>query len=100
MDLFHIPFVTSPSSFILRKVVSITPDATVSLTSAILHVRKEQVMMSSVLAIEKLSASGNNIKLIVPLKITNQRHVARVHVPTPISHLSMVKFLQNLHSLL
>ena len=33
-------------------------------------------MSSVALAIEKLRASGNNIKLLVPHTITNQRHIA------------------------
>jgi hypothetical protein len=63
-------------NFILRKVNCTAPDVTVSLTSAILHVRKPQVVSSVALAIEKLRASGNNMKLLVPHTIKNQRHIA------------------------
>jgi hypothetical protein len=84
----------APSNFILRKTLDAAPDANVNLTSAILHVRKQQVMSSVALAIEKLRASGNNIKLHVPHTITNQRQ------STSILHLSMVKFLRNLPWLL
>ena len=60
----------------MRKVVGTVPDVTVSLTSAILHIRKQQVISSIAVAIEKLRASENNIKLLVPHTITNQRRIA------------------------
>jgi len=66
----------APSNFILRKTLPAAPDANVIITSAILHVRKQQVMSSVALAVEKLRANGNNIKLLVPHTITNQRHIA------------------------
>jgi len=66
----------APSNFILRKELAGNPDVSLSLTSAILHVRKQQVMSSVALAVEKLRANGNNIKLLVPHTITNQRHIA------------------------
>jgi hypothetical protein len=62
----------------MRKVLGAAPDVTVSLTPTILHVRKQLVMSSVALTIEQLRTDGNNIKL-------------------PIHHLSMAKFLQNLH---
>jgi hypothetical protein len=65
-----------PSNYIIRKVLEAAPDVTVSLTSAILHVRKQQVVSSVTLAIEKLRASANDIKLLVPHTITNQRHIS------------------------
>ena len=65
-----------PSEFILREVLDNTRNATVSLTSAKLHVRKQQIMSSLASAIEKLRAIGNNIKLLVPHTIMNQRHIA------------------------
>jgi hypothetical protein len=66
----------APGNFILRKTIAGAPDATVNLTSAVLHVRKQQVMSSVALAVEKLRANGNNIKLLVPHTVTNQRHIA------------------------
>ena len=65
-----------PSNSILRKLVVNAPDPTASVTSAILHVREQQAMSSVALEIEKLRASGNNIKLFVPHTITNQQHIA------------------------
>ena len=65
-----------PSNLILRKLLDIAPHVTVYLTSAILHVRKQPVMSSVALAIEKLRASENNIKLLVLHRIVNQRHVS------------------------
>ena len=64
------------SNFILQKVLGTAPDATVFLTSAILHLRKKQVISSVALAIEKLRAGGNNIKLTLVQRITNQRHIS------------------------
>ena len=66
----------APSNFILRNTLYASPDDKVNLTSAMLHVRKQQVMSSVALAIEQLRASGNNIKLFVPHTITNQRRIA------------------------
>ena len=51
---------------------------------------------SVALAIEKLRAGGNNIKLLFPHAITINDNFLRDHVPTPNRHLSMAKFLQNL----
>ena len=51
------------------------PDATVSLTSKILPVRKQRVVSSFALGIEKLRATGINIKLLVPHTITNKREI-------------------------
>jgi hypothetical protein len=66
----------APSNFILIKTHATAPDANVIITSAILHVRKQQVMSSVALAVEKLRNNGNNIKPLVPHTITNQRHIA------------------------
>jgi len=63
----------SPSNFISQKVVATAPHVTVSI-SAILHARKQQVMGSVSLAIEKLKARADNIKQLVLHTITNQRH--------------------------
>ena len=54
------------------------PDVTVSLNSAILHVRKQQVMSSHAFATEKSRASGSFIKLNVPKKFTNQGYIATI----------------------
>jgi hypothetical protein len=51
----------APSNFILRKTLAAAPDANVIITSAILHVRKQQVMSSVALSVEKLRSNGNNI---------------------------------------
>jgi hypothetical protein len=72
----------------LRKVIATVADAAVSLTSAILYIRQQQVMSSVALAIEELRARGNDIKLLVPQTNTN-------HVHTPTLDSPMVKFLQN-----
>jgi len=64
------------SDSILGKLLDTAPDATVSLTLAILFVRKQKVMSSFGLGIENLRASENNIKLLVPRTITNQQHNA------------------------
>ena len=45
------------------------------LSSAIFHIQKQHVKSSVALTIEKLRASGNNIKLFAPHTITNQRHI-------------------------
>ena len=66
----------APSRFILQKVVGTAPDVLFSLFSAILHVRKQQVINFVALPIEKLGASRNNIKLLVPHTITNRRYTA------------------------
>ena len=58
----------APSNFILRKTLAAAPDANVIIISAILRVRKQQVMSSVALAVEKLRANGNNIKLLVPIQ--------------------------------
>jgi hypothetical protein len=60
----------------MRKVLGAAPDVTVSLTPTILHVRKQLVMSSVALTIEQLRTAGNNIKLLVPHTITNQRLIA------------------------
>ena len=49
------------SNFIFRTVHCFTPDVTVALTLAMLHVRKQMVIRYVSLAIEKLRASWNNI---------------------------------------
>jgi len=46
----------APSNFILRKAVGAALDVTVSITSVILYVRKQQVMSCDALVIEKLRA--------------------------------------------
>ena len=66
----------SLSKLILRRVLDTEPDATISLTSAILHVRKQLLTGSIALAIEKLRSSFNNIKLLFSQTITNQRYIA------------------------
>jgi hypothetical protein len=81
----------------MLKVLSAAPDVTVSLTSTILHARKQQVMSSVALAIEKLKAAGINIKLLLPLKSRINAILLQVRVPIPILHLSMARFLQNWH---
>ena len=71
------------SNFILQKVVTAAPDLTVFPTSAILHVRKQLVMSSVALAIERLRARGDHIKLLhIPSRISNI--LLRVRVPTTI----------------
>ena len=65
----------APSNFNLRNLIVVAPDVTVSITSAVLHVRKQQVMSSAALVIENLRVSRKNIKL-VPHTVTNQRHFA------------------------
>ena len=57
----------------MRKVVDTVLDLRISFASAILHVRKQLVISPDALAVEKFRANGNNIKLLVPHKITNQR---------------------------
>ena len=60
-----------PSNFIFRKTLNAASNANVSLSSAI-----QKVTSSAALAIEKLRASGNNIKLLVPHTNTNYQHIA------------------------
>ena len=80
---------TAPSSFNLQNVVGTVPSVTVSLTSEILYVREQQVMSSIALVVEKLRASGNNIKLLVPHTIKNQRHIdTGTHTYTDSSHIN------------
>ena len=65
----------APSNFILRKHLMQHPMLmSISLRQYFL-LQKQQVMSSVALAIEKLRASGNNIKLLVPHTIANQRHI-------------------------
>jgi len=59
----------------LWKVLATTPDATVSLTWATLHVQKQQAINSAALEKEKLRGSGNNIKQLVPHTKTKQRNI-------------------------
>ena len=43
----------TPSNFLLRKTLAAAPDANIIITSAMLHVRKQQVMSSVALAVER-----------------------------------------------
>ena len=65
----------SPTNFILRKTLEAAANANINLTSAVLYVRKQQVISSVTLGIEKLRATGINIKLLVPHTITNKREI-------------------------
>ena len=60
----------------LRKTLDATPNTNVNLASAYTPYTQQQVMSFDALAMEKLRATGNYIKLLVPLTITNQRHTA------------------------
>jgi hypothetical protein len=54
----------APSNFILRKELAANPDVTLSLTSAILNLRTQQVMSSVALAVEPVEIILNCLFLI------------------------------------
>ena len=59
------------------------------LNSATFHVRKQQLMSYPDLAMEKLRASQNNIKLLFPFTITSHRNIATgTHTYTDLSFIN------------
>ena len=69
----------APSNFIVSKRLDAAPDTNVNFTSALLHIRKQQIMSSVAFAIEKLRASGDNVKLLFPLTIC-VKHLNRLFI--------------------
>ncbi|KAK2726085.1 hypothetical protein QYM36_000516 [Artemia franciscana] len=61
-----IKFFPSLPRFVFRKLVKAAPDVTLTISEAVLHIRKVKIVSSLALAVEKIKASGSNLKIMIP----------------------------------
>ncbi|KAK2718237.1 hypothetical protein QYM36_005528 [Artemia franciscana] len=61
-----IKFSPSLPRFVFRKLEKAAPDVKLTISEAVLHIRKVKIVSSLALAVEKIKASGSNLKIMIP----------------------------------
>ncbi|KAK2722322.1 hypothetical protein QYM36_002752 [Artemia franciscana] len=68
-----IKFFPSLPRFVFRKLEKAAPDVTLTISEAVLHIRKVNIVSSLALAVEKVKANGSNLKVIIPKLLPTAR---------------------------
>ncbi|KAK2702070.1 hypothetical protein QYM36_019317 [Artemia franciscana] len=61
-----IKFSPSLPRLVFRKLEKAAPDVKLTISEAVLHIRKVKIVSSLALAVEKIKASGSNLKIMIP----------------------------------
>ncbi|KAK2712714.1 hypothetical protein QYM36_011412 [Artemia franciscana] len=72
----NIRFFPSLPRFVFRKLEKATPDVTVTISEAVLHIRKVKIVSSLALAVEMVKTSGSNLKIMIPKLVPTPRIIS------------------------